>query len=494
MSSQDQAVLTLVKEAAEGIFRRWKLIVGVYLGIVVMAVSGIFVLPPIYRTAGKVLLTTDRAEVSTGDRAPSLERTENVSEGEINSQVQILKSRELIDQVLADMKPPKDDDDEEDAATSSWFVRVLHAPAGFIRTAYKRLHHIDNLKPGSPLYWQTRDVLNRLEASNAHPSNIIDVGYVSSDPAWAQDFVNRLMKAYVEHHAKMQQISEAQDFFNQQSELLRQKLAASESELQKARERAGTLAGQQSEVHERLNEFNAELSRARIARVEQEKRMAFLEQTLAGKGGRVATPELIELEAKRADLIGKYKPDSERIKEIDSQIERLRKAIAGYHSFTGGPAGEGSQSAAGTDLVGGRAALAALQGREAALTKAADDYRKQADFLDSQSFDLARLERQVKLDEETYLSYVRSAEQSRLTNAVEQSKLLRLRIIEDAPLPLEAIAPKKGRILFFALFGGLVLATGLGLARDHFDSTIKSSADVRRYANLETLVALPDKS
>src|SRR4029077_11153431 len=125
----------------------------------------------------------------------------------------------------------------------------------------------------------------------------------------------------------------------------------------------------------------------------------------------------------------------ERIKEIDSQIERLRRAIAGYDSFTAGLRGDSGGSAGGTDLVGGRAALAALQGREAALTKAADDYKKQAEFLDSQSFDLARLERQVKMDEETYLSYVRSAEQSRLTNAVEQSKLLRLRIIEDAPLP-----------------------------------------------------------
>ena len=35
---------------------------------------------------------------------------------------------------------------------------------------------------------------------------------------------------------------------------------------------------------------------------------------------------------------------------------------------------------------------------------------------------------------------------------------------------------------------------GLGLARDHFDTTLKSSADVRRYANLETLVSLPDRS
>jgi uncharacterized protein involved in exopolysaccharide biosynthesis len=100
----------------------------------------------------------------------------------------------------------------------------------------------------------------------------------------------------------------------------------------------------------------------------------------------------------------------------------------------------------------------------------------------------------VKLDEETYLSYVRCAGQSRLSNAVEQSKLLRLRIIEEAPLPLEAIAPKKGRILVFALVGGVLLSIGLGLARDHLDSIVKSSADVRRYAHLDTLVALPDRS
>jgi uncharacterized protein involved in exopolysaccharide biosynthesis len=97
----------------------------------------------------------------------------------------------------------------------------------------------------------------------------------------------------------------------------------------------------------------------------------------------------------------------------------------------------------------------------------------------------------VKLDEETYLSDVRSAGQSRLSNAVEQSKLL---LIEEAPLPLEAVAPKKGRILVLALFGGLLLSIGLGLARDHLDSTVKSSADVRRYAHLDTLVALPDRS
>jgi uncharacterized protein involved in exopolysaccharide biosynthesis len=77
---------------------------------------------------------------------------------------------------------------------------------------------------------------------------------------------------------------------------------------------------------------------------------------------------------------------------------------------------------------------------------------------------------------------------------MEKSKLLRLRIIEPAELPQQAVAPKKGQILMFALVGGLLLSLGLGLARDHFDTTLKSSADVRRYANLDTLLTLPDRS
>src|SRR4029453_7617062 len=365
-SSQEQAILPLVQEAIHAVFRRWKLILGAYLGIVLTAIFGVFVIPPTYRATGKILLTTDRAEISTSaDRGTELVRTNQVSEGEMNSQLQILRSRELIDTVLADMQPPKEED--ETPPDGSWLGRVMRAPVTLARNAYKRLHGLDNLKNDDPLYWRSRGVLDHLETLNEKPSNIVEGGFVSSDPAWSQDFVNRLMQVYVEHHAQMQQISEAQEFFNSQSDLLRQKLNSSEAELQKARERAGSLAGQQAEVHERLNEFNADLSRARIARGEQEQRVAYLEETLRNaKDGRVATPGLLELEAKRADLIGKYKPDSERVKAIDSQVERLRKAISGYDTVAAGANGDPT----GTDLMSARAALAALKGREDALAKA----------------------------------------------------------------------------------------------------------------------------
>lgn len=490
-SSPEQILRALAQNVTEAVFRRWRLAAGCYVGLVLTAVLAVFVIPPTYRAQGKVLFSSDRAEISTsGDRGPEIVRTSQVAEGELVSQLQILRGRDLVGSVLAEMEgPPR----PAEADRGSWLGRLLHAPVALAREAYKWLHNLEPLEPDNPHYWSTRSVLEHLEVSSAWPSSVVEVAYTSSDPSWAQDFVNRLMRAYVERHGQMQRISEAEAFFAQQSELLRQKLVASEAELRSAREQAGALAGQQAEVHERLNEFSADLSRAKVARIEQEERVAYLERAFSGaKGGRVATPELLDLEGKRAALVGKYKPDSERARSIDGQIDRLRQAMADYGTVSAG--GDGTSGAAETDLLAARASLAAVRAREAALAKLAEEYRRQVELVDAQSFDLSRIERQVKLDEEAYLSYVRSAEESRLSNAMEQSKLLRLRIIEAAELPVQAVAPKKGRIVAVALVGGLIFSLGLALLRDQLDATIRSAADIRRHANLEPLIKLPNRS
>jgi len=208
--------------------------------------------------------------------------------------------------------------------------------------------------------------------------------------------------------------------------------------------------------------------------------------------GRIATPELLQLEAKRADLIGRYRTDSERVRALDEEIRTLRSAVSSYGTGTSGR--EGATQASGEDLMGARATLAGLKGKEEALAREREEYRRQAELLEAQSFDLTRLERQVKLDEEAYLSYVRTAEESRLSNALEQSKMLRLTIVEPATVPLEAISPKTGRILAFALIGGLAVSLGAGFVRDHFDTTLKTAAEVRRHAHLDVLTILPERT
>jgi uncharacterized protein involved in exopolysaccharide biosynthesis len=295
----------------------------------------------------------------------------------MNSQVEILQSRDLIEEVLRSLNV------EPGNKAPGFVAWVADLPRQILRAPYRKFHNLDDVEASSPLYWKSLTTLESIDVSRIPNSNLVEVGFTSTSPIWARDFVNKMTGVYVERYAHLQRIQEAEDFFTKQSELLKQKLSDSEAELQRLRERAGALTGQQDEIQARLAEFSGELARVKIARAEQERRINYLDGH-APQAGRVSTPELLALEARRAELLGRYKPDSERVRDVDAQIKRLRGALSMY----GSNIGEGNSSPE-TDVVASRAALAALQAREQALTSAEAEYRRQAELLASQSFDLA---------------------------------------------------------------------------------------------------------
>jgi uncharacterized protein involved in exopolysaccharide biosynthesis len=61
-------------------------------------------------------------------------------------------------------------------------------------------------------------------------------------------------------------------------------------------------------------------------------------------------------------------------------------------------------------------------------------------------------------------------------------------------VPVEPVSPKRAQILLMGLCGGLALGIGAAVARDRFDTTLKTPADVRRYGNVEVLTVLPDRA
>jgi uncharacterized protein involved in exopolysaccharide biosynthesis len=485
---REPSILSRAEDVLLAVLRHKWLILGAWVPITLVTVVVILMKGPAYRTSGKVLLTSNRVDVSTSaQRATELQQTSQMPDGELLSQVEILRSRDLLAEVLEQLSPPVDTGPPPEP---SILDRALDAPRALLRSVYVRLHGLPSEDPTDPLYWKILEVLQELEVTNIPKSNIIEVAFTHPNPERARDFVNKLMDAYVERYAQMHQISEAEDFFTNQSELLRSKLDASEGELRAARERAGVLAGQQAEIHERLNEFSAELARARVARAEQQQRVRYLESLQKTSEGRnTAPPALVALEAKRAEMIGRYRADSERMKAMDGEIARLRAALAGYD----GVAGDATAGAPGSSLLAARDTLEGLKGKEEALEREKAAYQTQAEFIDARNLDLTRLERQAKLDEEAYLSYVRTAEESRLSNAVEQSKLLRLRIIDRAPLPLLPAGRPKSTLLLWGVLGGLVAAIALGVARDTLDPRVKTAREVADATGLEVLAMIPPR-
>lgn len=482
--SQPEYSANPVRELVEIVGRQWKLLLSVYVTIVVVAVLGSLFVQPTYRAASRILLTSNRASISTSpDRPSNLERSSEVSDSDIGSQVEIIASPDLVAATLRDLGIMPE------APQEGLLTRLAMLPARVMQMFSKGRSDTAAPEQDDPLHVVASGVAANMEVSVVKKSNIIEIAYTARDPVWARDFVNRLTSLYLDRHALLKQTSGAEDFFNKQSDILKQKLSDSEAALRDLRARAGTIAGQKAELEKLLTEFTTDLAKTHVAREEQERRVAYIDSVRGNAhSGRLATPKLLDLEAQRADMMGKYRPDSEKMKQIDEQISTLRGALGKYDAVVATEGG-GAPSEQGTDPVAARATLAALKGKEDALERQREEYKKQLQQSEEQSFDVARLDRQVKIDEDAYLSYVRAAEQSRLSNALEQSRLLRLTVVDRAQLPREPVAPRKSRILGFALVGGFAMALAFAILRDRLDTTVKSASDIRKYG-VEVLTVL----
>src|SRR5437879_12375392 len=79
------------------VVRQRRIILGVFASVVAIATTWILFLTPQYRAAAKILFGTDRADISTSSERPTeLVRTTQVSETELNYQLETLQRRDLI--------------------------------------------------------------------------------------------------------------------------------------------------------------------------------------------------------------------------------------------------------------------------------------------------------------------------------------------------------------------------------------------------------------
>jgi capsular exopolysaccharide synthesis family protein len=124
----------------------------------------------------------------------------------------------------------------------------------------------------------------------------------------------------------------------------------------------------------------------------------------------------------------------------------------------------------------------------------AGEYKKLVDQMSSrltnlpvQTLQYARLERDLKLNENLYLTMKQKYEESRITEAGQQGKV---RILDPA-LVADKIKPNKKFNLFIGLLIGLGLGNGYAFLREFLDNTVKAVEQLER-KGLTVLGIIPD--
>jgi uncharacterized protein involved in exopolysaccharide biosynthesis len=489
-----------------------------FLAITASAALLVFLLPKTYQSEGKLLVRLGR-ENATLDPTVTLSQEAVVAvplsrESEINSVVEILQSRSLLEKVADEIGPaallhaPQQSD--EAAGPAGWLTRSGRAVAAALG-ALRRL-------PERWLDGQTLDdhqravalLTKNVHVAAARKSNVVQVLFEGRSPEMAQAVVARLLALYLDEHARLNRPRGAYQFFSQQAARLHEELMKKEAalcdlktstSLPAPEQQRQALAGRVARLQDELLQAEAAetVSRTKVEQVKR--RLAGLPETqiiahtegVGNEGTDRIREQLYMLQLKSEDAHSRYTDAHPRMQQLQEQLSQARKIVDSQPPtrthVTGGPSRlyEEAQAA----LLVEEPLLASWQSRAGVLGNQLAQVRGQLRAFNEDQLRIAQLERDVELCQANYRKYSVNLEQARIDQALEAERMSNLSVVQPASYEPRAVRPQRAMSMALGMVLGLLGGVGLALAADSRDRRLRSPEDLETKLSLPALGAVP---
>jgi uncharacterized protein involved in exopolysaccharide biosynthesis len=462
------------------VFRQRKVIIGAFIAVVLLVVfSGMWMRR--YQAHMKILVLHQRTDamVSGEANAPS-QNSGDVTEEDLNSEVEILSSQDLLRKVVL----------ETNLQHHVWF-NWGNDDAKATAIAVRKL-------------------ASNLDIEPIRKANVISVSYRSSNPQLAAKVLNALASGYMEKHLEVRRPSGEFKFFEQQAAEYRKGLENSQEKLADFTKKSGVVSAdvERDLTLQRLADFDATAHQAQASEQETAKRIEGLKAQLQAMQPRQVTSiktgenpylmqqmksTLFNLELKRAELLAKFDPSYRPVQEVEQQIALAKASIAAEESK---PPKDVTTDEDPTyvmlrsELAKAEADLTGLRARAVATNTVANEYRMAARNLELKGIQQDDLLRETKTQEENYLLYTKKREEARISDALDQRGIMNVSLAERPVVPaLPAQSPvKMGGITFLLAF---FVSLGAGFVADFADPSFRTPDEVVGYLEMPVLASLP---
>ncbi|HVM97003.1 MAG TPA: Wzz/FepE/Etk N-terminal domain-containing protein, partial [Candidatus Acidoferrales bacterium] len=441
------------EEMIGAVLRRWKAVMSVIVtGIMVSGLLAWFE-KSTFQANAKLMVTSERARMTVSPDPHSGSTVERVTDQDLNSEVALLQSPGLLREVL---EPYRARIEQEGEAS---LLARLHT--GLV-TPLRNL--FGSTAPRSNVFdeWMA-SIAHRLSIDAIKGSNLIEIGFEGGDPKWVATVVNDLTQHHVDRHAHLTQQSAALEFLEQQRQLLAEKVSQAEAALTEFSRREGgdVSAAQRAALRTRVAELESALASAEIDQAEanagaQPVHLGGTAAAAAGNGagdlGATLSQDPLqgirnrinELRLQRADLASRLAPTSLKLQMFDQQITEAEELL------------KKETKRASQERV------TVAKARTNALSTHLEAERAKLRHLDEISPESDRLEQDLTSAREAFLTYSKKVEEARFSNALDQSHIVNVSIVERAEVPS---IPRPSRKSLTLLLGTIMsLAAGLGLA------------------------------
>ncbi|MGA7521129.1 MAG: Wzz/FepE/Etk N-terminal domain-containing protein [Acidobacteriaceae bacterium] len=480
-----------LRDLVAPLFRRKRLILtsclGIFAGFMIIAMLR----GPFYSSHMAILVNRERLDplVSTQQTTPMVTANDPVTQEEINSEAELLRSSDVLETVVVanGLQKPR-------GFSLSHLLRPNQTEADRIERAVKQLAGDLKIKP----------ILE---------SNVIEATYGSRDPQLAYGVLKSLGDAYLAKHVAVHRPAGSYEFFATETQKYSAELHTAEDNLRRFEEQYSVADpnDQLSNLAQQVATSVGNLYQAEewIAGDEQRIREDQLEmgrtpQRLVTKREAASNDKVIDdvktallgAETRRMQLALKYDDSYPLVKEADQEIAQDKAAVKQAEAKTyidqttdRDPTFEFLRE----DLAKTEADLAAQRATRVSAQRSVHSIQEQMVNLDQLAMSQRDLERTAKAAEGNYLLYLGKREQERASNAMDVTRIANVAIAMPPAIP---VLPTHSWpfIVFIGFAIAAFLSIGVGYTADYFDPSFHTPAQVSNTLGIPVVIAMPKRA
>jgi polysaccharide biosynthesis protein PslE len=483
------------------LFRHKGKMLAFFVGTLTLVVVGLIFYPRSYVSDARLFVRIGKESVSLDPTATLSQNVdvEGSRENEINSELEMLRSRLLLQDVV-DRLGTDDILNTASEAAPGWsdiFLTSLDSArtwlVGDVSPAERAIDRLD------------KDIL----VSSPRKSNVILVKCRARDPQQAQRILQAFLDSYLVRHGKANRTPGSHEFFVDQSNLLSEQLEKANEELRDAKNKTGvaSIEGQRLNVQAQANSIElAMLDNQRLLSASEAK-IAALQKALAELPPNLVSEEteapsfasdtmrneLYKLQIQEKDASARYTELHPRVIALRKQVEETGKIFGEQEARRSHKTSKLSVVHQGvhTELMAAQALAAGQRAAAQSLDQQLVGVQSKIRALNDSEFQINHLTRQTELLEANYRSYTNNREQARIDQALEAGRISNVNVVQPASFIASPASPQLRLTLILGLIVATLGSVAVAFIAELFDRSLTTPEQIEKELGIPVLFSVP---
>jgi uncharacterized protein involved in exopolysaccharide biosynthesis len=470
-----------IRPFVESAFRhRWLWLIVVVI-VIAMTLAYALLTPRQYQSEMNLLVQNARGNyLITPERTTGTVMVNEVTEEQINSEIEVLRSRSLANVVV----------------DPTWNEQSAHTLTP------------EQLKAHDKAVEQYN---KHLTINLVRKSNVIQVTYTAGDPHTANLMLNRLLDAFLSKHKEIGHPAGTSQFFATEAARYKKELDDAQQQLAsyQQQQQIVSLPDTEQTIDHQITDAQNELRSTDAQISEVSDRLTTQTHQLRSVPTRQSTQErtipndysverlntmLAELQNKRSSLLTKFTPQDRLVQEVDEQIANTKTALKNAQQMTSqerssdvNPVWEQVTAS----IVQNQAERQALKARRGELAEQVKQLQSNLSNVEGSTVAFTTLRQKVTELENNYQLYAQKRDEAQMAYAMDADKLLNVAVAQTPTFSITPFRPKPVVDLLLGSFTAIFLASFMVFFAEMGRATIATPRELDMLSRHPLLATVP---